>query len=302
MRHPGRWVAVAVIAVLATMLVHSLATNPNFGWHDVRINLFTRHTVAVGVLNTLELTAIAMVIGIVGGIVLAVMRLSPNPVVSSAAWGYIWFFRGTPVLVQIIFWYNISALFPRLSLGVPFGPEFVHGNANSLITGFTAAILALGLNEAAYMAEIVRAGSLSVDEGQAEAAAALGMSRGLTMRRIVLPQAMRIIVPPTGNETISMLKTTSLVSIIGYTELLQSVQDVYNANYRTIPLLLVASIWYLVMTSVLTVGQFYVERYFGRGATAAEPPPTLLQRLTRALSRTRPHLPDGVTGVSGESR
>ena len=156
---------------------------------------------------TLELTVIAMAIGIVLGVVLAVMRLSLNPLVSSASWFYIWFFRGTPVLVQLLFWQFISALYPSISLGIPFGPTLVHGDANTLITPFTAAILGLGLNEGAYMAEIVRAGIISVDEGQTEAAQALGMSRLQTMRRIVLPQAMRVIIPPTGNETISMLKT-----------------------------------------------------------------------------------------------
>jgi polar amino acid transport system permease protein len=278
----------AVVAVLSAMFAHTLATNRNFEWSVVGKYLFTRHTVAIGVVHTLELTLIAMGIGVAGGIALAVMRLSPNPIVAGASWLYIWFFRGTPVLVQIIFWFNLAALFPRVSLGIPFGPEFVHGSANSLITTFTAAILALGLNEAAYMAEIVRAGILSVDEGQAEAAAALGMSRGLTMRRIVLPQAMRVIVPPTGNETISMLKTTSLVSVIAYTELLQAVTDIYNRTYQTIPLLIVASIWYLFMTSLLTTGQFYVERYFGRGS-AATARSTLPERWWRALRHTRPH-------------
>lgn len=286
-RHPGRWVAVAVIAVLAAMLVHTLVANPRFQWHIVGANMFTRHTL-IGVWHTLELTVIAMAIGIVGGVILAVMRLSPNPVVSSASWTYIWFFRGWPVYVQLLFWFNISALFPRLSLGVPFGPDFVHGSVNSIITPFTAAILGLGLNEAAYMAEIVRAGILSVDEGQSEAASALGMTRSLTMRRIVLPQAMRVVVPPTGNETISMLKTTSLASVIAYSELLQSAKDVYVVNFKVVQLLIAASLWYLFMTSVLTIGQFYIERYFGRGHTSSAAPPTLLGRLWRALRYTRP--------------
>ncbi|HEU5034070.1 MAG TPA: amino acid ABC transporter permease [Mycobacteriales bacterium] len=301
MRHPGRWVAAAVVAVLAAMLAHTLVTNPNFEWDVVRNNLFTHHTL-VGVARTLELTAIAMAIGVVGGVVLAVMRLSPNPMVSGASGLYIWFFRGTPVFVQILFWFAVSALFPRLSLGIPFGPEFISGNVNSIITPFTAAIFALGLNEAAYMSEIVRAGILSVDEGQSEAAAALGMPRGLTMRRIVLPQAMRVVVPPTGNETISMLKTTALVSAIGFPELLQSAKDIYVTNYQVVPLLIMASIWYLVMTSVLTVGQFYVERYFGRGSTSRSPQQPLLLRLLRALRYTRPHVRDEMPGASAEGR
>ncbi|HSB39746.1 MAG TPA: amino acid ABC transporter permease, partial [Gaiellaceae bacterium] len=235
-----------------------------------------------GLVVTLELTALSMAIGIVLGTVLAVMRLSPNPLVSGASWTYIWLFRGTPVLVQILFWGYISALYPQFSLGIPFGPQFAHFSANSVITPFVAGMLALGLNEGAYMAEIVRAGIISVEEGQTEAAQSLGMTRLLTMRRIVLPQAMRVIVPPTGNETISMLKTTSLVSVIAVTELLYSVQLIYAVNYRTIPLLIVASIWYLIVTSILSFGQYYVERYFGRGATR-ELPETPLQRLRRNL-------------------
>ena len=236
-----------------------------------------------GLVATLELTAISMAIGIALGLMLAVMRLSPNPLVSTASWLYVWLFRGTPVYVQILFWYNVAALYPRLSLGLPFGgPQLLHANANTLITVFAAAILGLGLNEAAYMAEIIRAGILSVSEGQSEAAYALGMTRLKTLRRIVLPQAMRLIIPPTGNETISMLKTTSLVSVIAYTELLYSVQEIYDVNYETIPLLIVASIWYLVITSVLSVGQYYLERRFRRGA-ARQLAPTPLERLRRFL-------------------
>jgi polar amino acid transport system permease protein len=286
-RHPGRWVAAATVVVLGVALGNSVATNHRFQWGVVRQYFFT-HQILHSILVTIELTVIAMAIGIVLGTVLAVMRLSPNPLVSGASWLYIWFFRGTPVLVQILFWYNISALYPRLSLGIPFGPQFVHFSANTVIKTFVAGVLALGLNEGAYMAEIVRAGIISVEEGQTEAAQSLGMTRLLTMRRIVLPQAMRVIIPPTGNETISMLKTTSLVSVIALAppELLGSVQEVYDRTYQVIPLLLVASIWYLVVTTVLTVGQYYLERYFGRGATR-ELPETPLQRLRRNL-RVRP--------------
>jgi len=225
-----------------------------------------------------------MAIGIVLGVLLAVMRLSPNPLVSGASWVYIWLFRGTPVLVQILLWYNIAALYPRLSLGIPFGPTFAQVDANSLITPFVAGMLALGLNEGAYMAEIVRAGVISVPEGQTHAAQSLGMTRLQTMRRIVLPQAMRVIVPPTGNETISMLKTTSLVSVIAlpHPELLYAAQLIYSVTYQTIQLLIVASLWYLIVTTVLTIGQFYLERYFGRGATRALPE-TTLGRFRRSL-------------------
>ena len=286
-RHPGRWVAAAIVLFVGVVLGKSVATNTRFQWGVVRQYLFT-HQILHGILVTVELTVLAMTIGIALGTVLAVMRLSPNPLVSGSSWLYIWFFRGTPVLVQILFWYNIAALYPRLSLGIPFGPQFIHFSANTLIKTYVAGVLALGLNEGAYMAEIVRAGMISVEEGQTDAAQSLGMTRLLTMRRIVLPQAMRVIIPPTGNETISMLKTTSLVSVIALAppELLGSVQDVYDRTYQVIPLLLVASIWYLVITTVLTIGQYYLERYFGRGATR-ELPETPLQRFRRNL-RLRP--------------
>jgi polar amino acid transport system permease protein len=278
-RHPGRWVAAAIILYLSAALVKSVATNPRFEWGIIR-HYFTSSRVLQGLVTTLELTVLCMAIGIVIGILLAVMRLSANPLVSGASWLYIWLFRGTPVLVQILFWGYISALYPSLSLGIPLGPQFVHFSANSVISPFVAGMLALGLNEGAYMAEIVRAGIISVEEGQTEAAQSLGMTRLQTVRRIVLPQAMRVIVPPTGNETISMLKTTSLVSVIAVTDLLYSVQLIYAVNYKTIPLLIVASIWYLIVTTVLSFGQYYLERYFGRGA-ARELPPTPLQRLRR---------------------
>jgi polar amino acid transport system permease protein len=281
-RRPGRWVAAAIILYLTAAIVKSVATNPRFEWGIIR-HYFTSSRVLQGLITTLELTVLCMAIGIAIGIVLAVMRLSPNPLVSGASWLYIWFFRGTPVLVQILFWGFFAALYPKVSLGIPLGPQFAHFSANSVITPFVAGMLALGLNEGAYMAEIVRAGIISVDEGQTEAAQSLGMTRLQTIRRIVLPQAMRVIVPPTGNETISMLKTTSLVSVIAVTELLYSVQLIYAVNYRTIPLLIVASIWYLIVTTVLSFGQYYLERYFARGA-ARELPPTPLQRLRRSLS------------------
>jgi polar amino acid transport system permease protein len=263
-RHPGRWVGVAVIVVLVAMLVHSFLTNPNFQWDVVGEYLFS-DPVLRGLRNTLILTVLAMAIGVVGGVLLAVMRLSPNPVLAGAAAVYIWLFRGTPVITQLIFWNFLAALYPRLGLGIPFGPTFVSVDTNTVISVFTAALLGLGLNEAAYMAEIVRGGIQSVDPGQSEAAGALGLSRTQTLRRIVLPQAMRVIVPPTGNETISMLKTTSLVVVIAYFELTVAVQTIYSRTFQTIPLLIVAALWYLALTSVLSVGQMFIERRFGRG-------------------------------------
>ncbi len=280
-RHPGRWAAVAVLAVLAAMLVNTILTNDGFRWDVVGRYLFSP-PVLNGLRNTLILTVLSMLIGIFGGIALAIMRLSPNPVLSYVAGFYIWLFRGTPLIAQLLFWNFLAALYPRLSLGVPFGPEFVSFDTNQLINQFTACLLGLGLNEAAYMAEIVRGGLQSVDHGQTEAAGALGMSRTQTLRRIVLPQAMRVIVPPTGNETISMLKTTSLVVVIGYFELMTSVQRIYSVNFQTIPLLIVAAIWYLALTSVLSIGQGFVERRYGRGVHRGPTGSRLLPRRKKA--------------------
>jgi polar amino acid transport system permease protein len=261
-----------------------VVANPRFQWGVFGHFLFDARVLR-GVRTTLELTVVAMLIGVVLGVILAVMRLSPNPLVSGFSWLYIWFFRGTPVLVQIIFWGFVSALYPKISIGIPFGgPVFASGNANNIVKPFVAAILGLGLNEGAYMAEIVRAGILSVDEGQNEAAASLGMTRLQTMRRIVLPQAMRVIIPPTGNETISMLKTSSLVSVIAYSELLYSVQLIYSVNFKTIPLLLVAAAWYLFFTTILSIGQYYIERHYARG-TSRELPPTALQKVRLLVAR-----------------
>jgi polar amino acid transport system permease protein len=291
-RHPGRWVSSAVIAVLAAMLVHSFIANKKYGWSIIGHYLFSRPILA-GVLVTIELTVSAMIIGILGGVLLAVMRLSDNPIVATASALYIWFFRGTPVLVQLVMWFNLSYLFPHIAIGVPFGVHFVSISSNTLISKFSAAVLGFGLNEAAYMAEIVRAGILSVDEGQAEAASALGMTRTLIMRRVVLPQAMRVIVPPTGNELISMLKTTSLASFIALTELFEAAQNIINRTYATIPLFLVACIWYLFMTSVLTIGQGYLERHFGRGSSRTPASGGIVQRLWYGIRFSRPQLRHG---------
>ena len=263
-RHPGRWVATAVVLVLGAQLVHMLVTNPNFEWPVVG-QYFTTATVLNGLLTTLGLTVIAMSVGIILGVCLAVSRLSSNTLLKMLAGAYVWFFRGTPALVQLIFWYNLSALMPRLSLGIPFGPEFVVWQTNALISPLLAAVLGLGLNEAAYMAEIVRGGLMGVDPGQTEAAQALGMTRLRALRRIVLPQAMRFIVPPTGSQVINMVKATSLVSVIALSDLLYSVQSIYNRTFQVIPLLLVACVWYLAVTSVLYLGQSFLESYYGRG-------------------------------------
>ena len=277
-RHPGRWVAAAIVVILAVAIANSIATNKRFGWGVVGHYLFDGR-ITSGVLVTIELTIAAQALGVALGVLLAVMRLSPNPLIAAGSWLYVWFFRGTPVIVQLLFWYvGISALYPTVNLGIPFGPQFIHIDSNTVITGFLAIVLALGLNEGAYMSEIVRAGIISVDEGQNEAALSLGMTRLQTMRRIVLPQAMRVIIPPTGNETISMLKTTSLAIIAAGTELLSAATNIYNVNYQVIPLLIVASLWYLALTSVLYVGQYFLERYFARGSSR-ELPPTPWQRV-----------------------
>ena len=268
-RHPWRWVAAVIVLLIAASIVRSIIVNPNFHWDLVGQYLFDARVLR-GVVKTLELTVLSMLIGVILGVLLAVMRQSPNPVVSGGSWLYIWFFRGTPLLLQIFFWFNITSLFKTIDLGIPFGPAIIHANGNSLITTFVAALLGLGLNEGAYMAEIVRGGFLAVGEGQTEAAQSLGLSRLQTMRHVILPQAMRVILPPTGNETISMLMNTSLVSVIALAELLYTVQLIYSVNFKPIPLLIVAAIWYLAMTSVAYVGQYFIERHFGRGFSRAE--------------------------------
>jgi polar amino acid transport system permease protein len=276
-RHPGRWIAAAIVALIVLSIGRSVVTNERFDW-DVVGNYLFDSRVLDGVVKTIELTVSAMLIGIVLGVLLAVMRLSPNRLISGSSWAYISLFRGTPLLVQILLLFNIAALYPTIDLGIPFGPSFIHLDANDIITPFLAGMVALGLNEGAYMSEIVRAGIISVDEGQTEAAKALGMTRGQTMRRIILPQAMRVIIPPTGNETISMLKNSSLVFVIAVSELLYSVQLIYSQSFQVIPLLIVASIWYLAMTTVLSIGQFFLERHYGRG-TGREDPPKLFDQI-----------------------
>jgi polar amino acid transport system permease protein len=278
-KHPARWVTGAVILVLTLELIRSMTTNPRFEWDVVGDYVFSR-AILDGLLNTVKLTVISMVLGSALGTGLAVLRLSPNPILSSVTGAYVWVFRASPLLVQLLFWYNLAALYPNVSLRVPFGgPVLADYPAEQLISVWTAALLGLSLHQAAYTAEIVRAGMLSVDAGQREAATALGMSQMLTLRRVILPQAMRAIVPPMGNEVISMMKTTSLVSIIALPELLNTAQTIYARTYQTIPMLIVATIWYLVLTAILTAGQSALERRFGRGAAGAGRHP--LQRLRR---------------------
>ncbi|NEA56556.1 amino acid ABC transporter permease [Streptomyces sp. SID13666] len=269
-RHPGRWAAVGAVGVLLAMLGHAIVTNPKLQWHRVW-DILWDPTVLMGLQTTLLLTVLAMVIGSIGGLFLTVMRLSHNPLLSGPAWLFIWVFRGTPVLVQLFIWNFLGALWPRISIGIPFGPEFHSWAYNDLVSLPTAAVLCLGLNEAAYMAEIVRAGILSVGEGQSDAAASLGMTRRQTMRRIMLPQAMRVIVPPTGNEAIAMLKITSLVSAISLVDVTRAGQDIASRTFENMPALIAVSIWYLAFTSLLMIGQYFIERRYGRGTSRLIP-------------------------------
>jgi len=281
-RHPGRWIASAVIAVLAAMFIHMLVTNPVFQWGFMFDNMFTP-AVLRGARTTLIMTVLAMVLGVLLGIVLAVMRLSPNPVVSGAAWAYVWFFRAIPRIVLLFFIANLGALYATYDLGFPFDQQlmslfgfegdwrFLGLNGNQIFAGFTAGLLGLALSVGAYMAEIVRAGIQSVEPGQAEAASALGMSRGKTTRRIVLPQAMRVIIPPTGNETIAMLKDTSLLIAVPVTaELSFQLRAVGSRTFQIIPMAVAAILWYLALTSLLMVGQYFLEKRFSRGVGSKE--------------------------------
>lgn len=279
-RRPFPWgnvVAWVVVLVLAAQTAVTVGTNRNFEW-PVVAEWFGEASILRGLKVTLGLTAVAMVIGTAIGVVLAVARMSKNRLLSGLAALYVWFFRGTPLLVQLIFWYNMSTLFPKLSIGIPFGPTLWAWKTNDVITPLTAAIAGLALNEAAYMAEVVRGGLLSVDPGQWLTARAFGMSRFRALRRIILPQAMRSIIPPTGNQLISMIKATSLVSVIAMADLLYSAQAIYNRTFQVIPLLLVAVVWYLLITSILNVFQSAIERHYAKGdaetGAAAAPRPT----------------------------
>ncbi|AFM17329.1 amino acid ABC transporter membrane protein, PAAT family [Mycolicibacterium chubuense NBB4] len=269
LRHPWRWVAAAVILILAGLFVYGAATNPAYRWSIFAEYVFNPRVLSVGLVNTLQLTVYSMVLAIVLGVLLAVMRLSPNPVFRWVSWVYLWIFRGTPVYVQLVFWGLIPTIYQHIQLGVPFGPTFFALDLQALSIPFLLATLGLALNEAAYMAEIIRAGISSVPEGQMEASTALGMSWGLAMRRTVLPQAMRVIIPPTGNEVISMLKTTSLVTAVPFSLDLFGItsREIAARIFEPVPMLMVAAFWYLVVTSILMVGQYYLEKYFSRGAS-----------------------------------
>ncbi len=280
-RHYGRWVSAAVALFILGALAWGIISAEAMRWSVVGEYLFAP-AVLEGVRNTIYMTILATLIGVIIGTIVAVMRLSPNPVLNSLANFYQWFFRGTPTLVQLIFWFNLSSIIPRIEI-----PWLgVNLNTNDVMTPLLASLLGLGLNFGAYYSEIVRAGIMSVDEGQSDAAEAYGLSRFQTLRLIVLPQAMRVIIPPTGNELIGMLKFTSLASVVSYGELLRSVSDIYNQTYQVIPLLIVASIWYLLMTTILSIGQYFIERRFARGSSRSAPK-SFFDRFTNRSARAK---------------
>lgn len=265
---PTNWprrIGAAFVVLVNVWIVYQILTNPGFEWSVVGRYMFDPG-VLQGVFMTLELTVLVMAIGVVVGVVVALMRMAGDPLLIFCAHAFVWFFRGTPVLVQLVFWYNLSALFPEISFGIPFGgPKIWEISSTVAISSFTAAMLGLGLNEGAYMAEIIRAGLLSVDPGQTEASKALGHRPWQTFRVVVLPQAMKSIVPPTGNQVIGMLKYTSLASVVALHELMHSVELIYSRTFETVPMLIVAALWYLIMVSVLSIFQFYIERHYSRG-------------------------------------
>ncbi|MBV1852381.1 amino acid ABC transporter permease [Catellatospora tritici] len=277
-RHPGRWVAIGVIALIGAMFLHMLLTNSAFQWQFMFQHMFTP-PVLRGLWGTVSITVCSMIIGVLLGILVAVARLSENPILRGTSWAYTWFFRAVPRLVLLAVLGNLGILWPRLEFGVPFdrwiGALFGIENATwrvggietrALLSGFAVGVLGLALSEAAYMAEIVRAGMLSVEPGQQEAATALGMSRFQALRRVVLPQAMRVIIPPTGNETIAMLKDTSLLIVVPVTtELFFQLDAIGKRTFQIFPMYVAAILWYLFLVSLLLVGQYFLERHFGRG-------------------------------------
>ncbi len=286
LRHPWRWVLAALLAIGFSLMAASLWANENVN-HPTISEFILDKRILDGVVLTLVLTIVSMVISTVLAVLLAVMRLSHNPVMGTLSWLYVWVFRGTPLLIQIVFWGYLGLLYSQISLGIPFTDFTVFSmETNTLIPAFAAGLLALTLNQAAYSAEIVRAGMLSVDEGQHEAAYSVGMSPTFTLFKVVLPQAMRVIIPPMGNETISMLKNTSLLSVIAVLEVYTVATQISSQNLRQVELLVVVSCWYLFLTTMLSIPQYYLERHFGRG-NARSLPPTPLERIWSAARRVR---------------
>jgi polar amino acid transport system permease protein len=290
--HPWRWVTSIATLVVVAQFLHGLATNPGWNWATFS-EYFTARSVMLALWLTIQLTFWGTLIGFGLGVVLAAARLSRNPVLQVISWSYVWAFRSIPLIVQLLFWFNIGYLYQTLAVGVPFGPAFFEFNVNSVINGSTAAVIGLALHQAAYSAEIVRAGIISVDEGQTEAAAALGIPRRREFFKIILPQAMRSILPNATNEVISLFKGTSIVSVMAIAELFYQVQIIYGRSGRVVPMLMVATVWYVVFTSLLSIVQFYVERHYAKGALR-NPPLTPIQRLRRTFNDL-PLPPRGVT-------
>lgn len=282
-RHPWRWLSAAAALIVVAQFVNGLATNSGWDWPTFA-KYFTAPVVLQAMWLTIQLTIYGTVLGFALGVAIAAARLSKNPVLQTIAWTYVWAFRSIPLIVQLLFWFNIAYLYDTLSIGVPFGPALATFDVNSTISGMTAAVIGLGLHQAAYSAEIVRAGILSVDHGQVEAAAALGIPRRRQFFRIVLPQAMRGILPNAANEVISLFKGTSIVSTMAIAELFYQVQVIYGRNGRVVPLLMVATVWYILMTTALSIVQYYVERHYAKGAVRTMP-------LT-PLQKARAHLAD----------
>ena len=286
LRHPGRWIATAVVLLLVAQFAHGLVSNPFYQWGRFQY-WFLRPVIMNGLVVTLEVTGLSAVLGLAGGVLLAFGRLSRNPILRAVSWTYVWLFRSVPLIVVLLILYNASALYKTLSLGIPFGPGFVHFNESALATDLVVATVGLSLNEAAYASEVVRAGILSVDQGQHEAAAALGLPRGYQFTRIVLPQALRAIVPAYVNQLIGLIKGTSLVFYVSLLDLFGEVQSM-GSTYPgdVVPLLMVATVWYVILTSVVSVAQFYVERHYSRGALRTVPP-TPLQKLRAGVRGLR---------------
>lgn len=283
-----RWVT-GLIALGIVLWVALLFARGNIEWAAAKDYLFDPR-VMQGLRMTLVYSALAMLLGVLGGLLLAIMKLSANPVLRQISNFYIWVFRGTPVLVQLLLWFNIALILPKLSVTIPLTGWSWAGDTNVYVTPFVAALLGLGLHQAAYMAEIVRAGIISVNKGQTEAAQALGLTPILTLRHVVLPQAMRIIIPPTGNEFIGLLKTTSLVVVISGNELMTVVQNIYAENFLTVELLFVASFWYLVLTSISSVALSFLEDSFGQQDRVRR---SLGRKIVQDLRLTRSHIGGG---------
>jgi len=288
-RHPWRLVGGTVIVLLTILLLNGMITNPAWEWSTFALYFFDV-TVLQALLKTLMLAATSALLGFTGGVVLAAMRLSRNVVSQAASWLFVWLFRSIPLIVLLLFWGNINYLYGELTVGIPFGPTFGSYDTLSIISVTAAAVIGLSLHESAYFAEIVRSGILSVDQGQSEASTALGIPKRVHFFRIVLPQAMRSILPNAANQLTSLIKSTSVVYVLAIGELFYQVQVIYGRNGRIVPLLMVATVWYVILVTALSIVQFYVERHFSKGALRTVPP-TPLQRvrtwLTDRMGATR---------------